>query len=62
MTGVIPLFMRASMIALEHGAQQVWRRTLLSPIGASIISLRFAMNMFYDSKDKGFLSIFAGYL
>jgi hypothetical protein len=32
----MPLFIIASIIALEHGAQQVWRRTVFSPIGACI--------------------------
>ena len=41
MTGVIPLFIIASIMALEHGAQHVWRRTLVSPIGASILYLTF---------------------
>ena len=34
MTGVIPFCIIASIIALEHGAQHVWRRTVVSPIGA----------------------------
>jgi hypothetical protein len=33
MTGVIPFCIIASMIALEHGAQQVWSNTTVSPIG-----------------------------
>jgi hypothetical protein len=45
MTGVIPFFIIASMMALEQGAQQVWRRTLVSPIGASILSFCFFISI-----------------
>lgn len=30
----MPDFIMASMMALEQGAQHVWRRTTVSPIGA----------------------------
>ena len=33
----MPFCSIASMIALEHGAQHVWRRTVVSPIGACIL-------------------------
>jgi hypothetical protein len=51
MTGVIPFFIIASMMALEHGAQQVWRRTLVSPIGASILSLTFFIRLKANAVD-----------
>jgi hypothetical protein len=42
----------ASMIALEHGAQQVWRRTVVSPIGACIMIVDFILNEVWNSGTK----------
>lgn len=36
MVGVMPCFIKHSMMADEHGAQQVWSNTLVAPPGAII--------------------------
>jgi hypothetical protein len=41
MTGVMPFCIIASMMALEHGAQHVWSRTVVSPIGAWMLFFCF---------------------
>ena len=38
---MIPFFIKASIMALEHGAQHVWRRTVVSPPGAWIDDVFF---------------------
>ena len=47
----MPFCIMHSIIADEHGAQQVWRRTCFTPPGASMF------NFFFNYKNQ-FLTIF----
>jgi hypothetical protein len=51
MTGVMPCAIKHSIMADEHGAQQVWRSTLSAPPGTSSWNFFFFISLFcFDYK------------